>query len=101
MQEAKAEVEESAASVYAAISASDEPQKRSHFKSSENGNISEELTTDDRPDERSNSIISMGKSMGKPSRGRRSIWSFLLMFRVAAFVVMLAAVLVSLVPGVY
>ncbi|KAK1549460.1 hypothetical protein Q3G72_002472 [Acer saccharum] len=97
IEEAKAEVEESAASVYAAISASDEPQKRSHFKSSGNGNISEELTTDDRPDERSNSII----SMGKPSRGRRSIWSFLLMFRVAAFVVMLAAVFVSLVPGVY
>ncbi|KAK0591488.1 hypothetical protein LWI29_002750 [Acer saccharum] len=97
IEEAKAEVEESAASVYAAISASDEPQKRSHFKSSGNGNISEELTTDDRPDKRSNSII----SMGKPSRGRRSIWSFLLMFRVAAFVVMLAAVFVSLVPGVY
>ncbi|KAK3229306.1 hypothetical protein Dsin_001187 [Dipteronia sinensis] len=97
VEEAKAEVEESAASVYAAICASDEPHKRSHFKSSETGNISEELTTDDRPDERSNSIISMGKA----SRGRRSIGSFLLMFRVAAFVVMFTAVLVSLVPVVY
>ncbi|KAK2637186.1 hypothetical protein Ddye_031978 [Dipteronia dyeriana] len=97
IEKAKAEVEESAASVYAAISASDELKKRSHFKSGGNGNIFEELTTDDRPDERSNSIISVGKS----SRGRRSIWSFLLMFRVAAFAVMFAAVLVSLVPVVY
>ncbi|KAL5805377.1 hypothetical protein ACOSQ3_032177 [Xanthoceras sorbifolium] len=95
----KVEVEESAAGVYAANnSASDEPQKRSHSESSEDGNISEELTTNDGPDEISNSIISMDKEVSKVSRGR-SIWLFSVIFRVAAVVIMLA-VLVSMVRGV-
>lgn len=97
IEESKAEVEASAASVCADISASDEPQEKSHFEVTENRNISEELTTNDGLNETSDGIISMDKVVSKASR--RSILPFAVMFRVAAVVVMLA-VLVSFMRGV-